>query len=86
MAILITTENLGENPVLTSVANELDLTTTWIRSGDGLIGFGEYKKIELTGEDRFEKAKAWWQIQLSEFKIQNNVHGSGTGPILFGSF
>jgi menaquinone-specific isochorismate synthase len=86
MAILITTENLGENPVLTSVANKLDLTTTWIRSGDGLIGFGEYKKIELTGEDRFEKAKAWWQIQLSEFKIQNNVHGSGTGPILFGSF
>ena len=86
MAILITTENLGENLVLTSVANKLDLTTTWIRSGDGLIGFGEYKKIELTGEDRFEKAKAWWQIQLSEFKIQNNVHGSGTGPILFGSF
>jgi menaquinone-specific isochorismate synthase len=86
MAILITTENLGENPVLTSVANELDLTTTWIRSGDGLMGFGEYKKIELTGEDRFEKAKSWWQIQLSEFKIQNNVHGSGTGPILFGSF
>jgi len=86
MAILITTENLGENPVLTSVANELDLTTAWIRSGDGLMGFGEYKKIELTGEDRFEKAKAWWQIQLSEFKIQNNVHGSGTGPILFGSF
>ena len=64
----------------------MDLTTTWIRSGDGLMGFGEYKKIELTGEDRFEKAKAWWQIQLSEFKIQNNVHGSGTGPILFGSF
>jgi len=86
MAILITTENLGENPVLTSVANELDLTTAWIRSGDGLMGFGEYKKIELTGEDRFEKAKAWWQTQLSEFKIQNNVHGSGTGPILFGSF
>ena len=86
MAILITTENLGENPVLTSVANELDLTSTWIRSGDGLMGFGEYKKIELTGEDRFEKAKAWWQTQLSEFKIQNNVHGSGTGPILFGSF
>ena len=86
MAILITTENLGENPVLTSVDNELDLTTTWIRSGDGLIGFGEYKKIELTGEDRFEKAKAWWQTQLSEFKIQNNVHGSETGPILFGSF
>lgn len=77
---------MGENPVLTSVANELDLSTTWIRSGDGLIGFGEYKKIELVGEDRFEKAKAWWQTQLSEFKIQNNVHGSGTGPILFGSF
>jgi len=67
MAILITTENLGENPVLTSVANELDLTTTWIRSGDGLIGFGEYKKIELTGEDRFEKAKG--QSFLDHFHL-----------------
>jgi len=86
MSVLITTELLGENSVLTSVENQLDLTAAWIRSGDGLIGFGEYRKIEISGVDRFKQARTWWNQQLSEFKIQNNVHGSGTGPVLFTSF
>jgi menaquinone-specific isochorismate synthase len=86
MSVLITTELLGENSVLTSVESQLDLTAAWIRSGDGLIGFGEYRKIEISGADRFKQARTWWNQQLSEFKIQNNVHGSGTGPVLFTSF
>jgi len=86
MAVLITTEVLGEISVLTSVENQSELTTAWIRSGDGLIGFGEYKKIEVSGSDRFKQARTWWNNQLSDFKIQNNVHGSGTGPVLFASF
>jgi menaquinone-specific isochorismate synthase len=86
MAVLITTEVLGEIPILTSVKHQSELTTAWIRSGDGLIGFGEYKKIEISGSNRFKQARTWWNKQLSDFKIQNNVHGSGTGPILFTSF
>ena len=86
MAVLITTEVLGEISVLTSVENQSELTTAWIRSGDGLIGFGEYKRIEVSGSDRFKQARTWWNNQLSDFKIQNNVHGSGTGPVLFTSF
>ena len=86
MSILITTEILGENSVLTSVDCQLDLSAAWIRSGDGLIGFGEYKKVEISGADRFKQARTWWNQQLSQFKIQNNVHGSGTGPVLFTSF
>jgi menaquinone-specific isochorismate synthase len=64
----------------------LDLVNAWVRSGDGLVGFGEYKKFEVKGENRFKEAKSWWEERVSEFKIQNNVHGSGTGPILFSSF
>ncbi|MFM8825116.1 MAG: isochorismate synthase MenF [Candidatus Nanopelagicus sp.] len=86
MSVLITTEILGENSVLTSVESHLDLTAAWLRSGDGLIGFGEYKKVKISGPDRFKQARNWWNQQLSEFKIQNNVHGSGTGPVLFTSF
>ena len=86
MSVLITTEILGEHPVLTSVNTKLDLVNAWVRSGDGLIGFGEYKKFEVKGENRFKEAKSWWEERVSEFKIQNNVHGSGTGPILFSSF
>jgi len=86
MSVLITTEMLGEHPTLSSMNTDLDLTSAWIRSGDGLVGFGEYKKFIVTGEDRFDQARAWWNDQLSEFKINNNVHGSGTGPLLFASF
>jgi menaquinone-specific isochorismate synthase len=86
MAVLITTELLGETSVLTSVENHSELTAAWIRSGDGLVGFGEYKKIEISGKDRFKQARTWWSNQLSDFKIQNNAHGSGTGPVLFASF
>jgi len=86
MSVLITTEILGEHPVLTSVNTKLDLVNAWVRSGDGLVGFGEYKKFEVKGENRFKEAKTWWEERVSKFKIQNNVHGSGTGPILFSSF
>ena len=86
MSALITTEILGEHPPLTSIATEFDVSTTWIRSGEGLVGFGVYKKYEVSGEDRFKEAYKWWQQILSEFTIQNNVHGIGTGPILFTSF
>ena len=72
--------------MLTSVNTKLDLVNAWVRSGDGLVGFGEYKKFEVKGENRFKEAKTWWEERVSEFKIQNNVHGSGTGPILFSSF
>jgi len=86
MSVLITTEILGEHPLLTSINTAHPLSTTWIRGGDGLIGFGVYKKIEISGNNRFNEAKKWWNSQLSEFIIQNNVHGVGTGPILFSSF
>jgi menaquinone-specific isochorismate synthase len=86
MSVLITTEILGDHPLLTSISTEHSLSTTWIRGGDGLVGFGIYKKFEISGENRFNAAKKWWQSQLSEFIIQNNVHGVGTGPLVFSSF
>ena len=82
----ITTELLGEHPALELIATELDLTASWIRGGDGLIGFGEWKSTSVKGKNRFVDARKWWHEQLATLKIQNIVHGSGTGPILFTSF
>ena len=82
----ITTELLGEHPALESIATKLDLTASWIRGGDGLIGFGEWKSTSVKGKTRFIDARKWWHEQLTTLKIQNSVHGSGTGPILFSSF
>jgi menaquinone-specific isochorismate synthase len=86
MSQRITTELLGDHPLLSSISTSAELSTAWIRSGDGLVGFGEYKKLEVVGADRFKKAREWWSTEIANFSIHNNVHGSGTGPILFSSF
>jgi len=82
----ITTELLGEHPALEQIGTDLDLSTSWIRGGDGLIGFGEWKSTSVKGKNRFTDARKWWHEQLATLKIENSVHGSGTGPILFTSF
>jgi menaquinone-specific isochorismate synthase len=86
MSQTITTELLGEHPLLSSINTSVELSTAWIRSGDGLVGFGIYKKLEVKGADRFKEARTWWSAEVANFSIHNNVHGSGTGPILFTSF
>jgi menaquinone-specific isochorismate synthase len=86
MATTITTEILGDHSALTSVECDEELTTSWIRGGDGLIGFGIHTSTTVKGPTRFTQARDWWRSQLNSFDIHNNVHGSGTGPILFTSF
>jgi menaquinone-specific isochorismate synthase len=86
MSVLITTELIGEHPALSSIDTNFNLISAWIRNGDGFVGFGEYKKFIIRGEDRFDQARIWWCDQLANFKVNNNVYGSGTGPLLFTSF
>lgn len=82
----ITTEVIGGVKPLTNIECGLPISGTWIRGGDGLIGFGEYRRIELVGANRFRDAQNWWRSEIAQLDIRNNVHGSGTGPILFASF
>lgn len=89
MHISITTELLGEHPPLLDIEiPEIhdDALTSWVRGGDGLIGFGIYKSHVVKGAHRFEQARQWWREQVNGLEIHNNVHGTGTGPILFTSF
>ncbi len=86
MSTSITTEILGELPKLSEVKAPFPISTSWIRGGDGLVGFGKYKSHVVSGPKRFTEASQWWRNELSQLTIHNNVHGSGTGPILFTSF
>ncbi|MBU3646074.1 MAG: isochorismate synthase, partial [Candidatus Nanopelagicaceae bacterium] len=89
MHVSITTELLGEHPALLDISiPEIadDAITSWVRGGDGLIGFGIYKSFVVKGANRFEQARLWWREQVNGLDIHNNVHGTGTGPILFTSF
>ena len=83
--IPVTSARLGEHLPL------LDLLPageqfTWVRGGDGLVGWGVYAKTVVTGPNRFADARKWWHQQLEKFAIADSVHLSGTGPVLFASF
>lgn len=86
MALRITTELLGDHPRLSEITTHLPVSASWIRGSDGFIAFGRYKTHTVSGKRRFADASAWWQNELSQLEIKNNVHGVGTGPILFASF
>lgn len=83
--IPITTTRLGEHlPLLELLPDTQPLA--WVRSGEGLVGWGIYATTTVSGPHRFADARHWWQKQLEKFAVTNTVHGSGTGPVLFTSF
>lgn len=81
----VTTARLGEHPPLLELLPD-SAPLTWVRGGDGLVGWGEYAKTIVSGPNRFSDARIWWHQQLEKLAISDSVHASGTGPILFTSF
>jgi menaquinone-specific isochorismate synthase len=83
--IPVTTARLGEHlPLLDLLPNSAPLT--WVRGGDGLVGWEIYATTTVKGPERFNEARKWWHEQLGKLAISDSVHTSGTGPILFTSF
>jgi menaquinone-specific isochorismate synthase len=81
----VTSVRLGEHLPLLDLLN-VDSPVSWVRGGDGLVGWGVFARTTVSGADRFEKARQWWHKQLETLSVSNSVQTSGTGPILFTSF
>jgi menaquinone-specific isochorismate synthase len=64
----------------------LDGVLAWVRDGDGLVGWGEAGRVELTGADHFAAAERWWAAFLAELEIHDEVGLAGAGPVAFASF
>ncbi len=86
MALIpVTTNRIGSHlPLLDLLPDEVQFS--WVRGSEGLVGWGEYASIRVSGKNRFEEVRAWWHKHLETFSIADSVHGSGTGPVLFTSF
>lgn len=81
----VTTNRIGSHlPLLQLLPDAAPYS--WVRGGDGLVGWGEYASIKVSGRDRFDQVRTWWHQQLETFSISDSIHGSGTGPVLFTSF
>jgi menaquinone-specific isochorismate synthase len=81
----VTTVRLGEHLPLLELLPKSE-NFSWVRGGDGVVGWGVYASTTVKGPNRFNDARTWWHSQLEKFAITNNVQGSATGPILFSSF
>jgi menaquinone-specific isochorismate synthase len=58
----------------------------WSLGGEGLVGWGEAARVELTGPDRFTDAQRWWSELVAAATVDDEVGLPGTGLVAFGSF
>ncbi|WEV77869.1 isochorismate synthase [Janibacter cremeus] len=58
---------------------------SWVRKGEGLVGWGTVATFRSRGSDRFVRAQEWWRTVTAEAIVRDDVDEPGTGPIAFGS-
>lgn len=61
-------------------------TTSWVRRGDGLVGWGVAARVDTRGPARMIEADAWWRRTAAAMVVRDDVGLPGTGPVAFGSF
>ena len=59
---------------------------TFIRGGQGIIGWGEALRLEATGPERLTQLAQKWRELVAESHISDSVNLPGTGLVGFGSF
>ena len=59
---------------------------SWVREGEGLVGWGEAARFEVDGAERFSRASRWWARMCSEASVDDSVMRPGSGPVVFASF
>ncbi|MEJ7705458.1 MAG: isochorismate synthase [Geodermatophilaceae bacterium] len=57
----------------------------WVRGGEGLVGWGELARLEVSGADALERAGQWWAEQCASMIVDDPVVLPGSGPVCFGS-
>jgi menaquinone-specific isochorismate synthase len=64
----------------------LDGALAWVRDGNGLVGWGEAARVQLSGAGQFAAAERWWSQLVSELDVDDAVGVPGSGPVAFASF
>jgi menaquinone-specific isochorismate synthase len=62
-----------------------DGALSWVRSGEGLVGWGEAARLEVTGPGALARAARWWSAFTAAAEVHDPLGVPGSGPVLFGS-
>jgi menaquinone-specific isochorismate synthase len=63
-----------------------DAPVSWLRRGDGLVGWGIAAAVRTTGSTRFSDAVKWWSETSAQAEVEDAVGEPGTGLVSFGTF
>ncbi|MGB0099731.1 MAG: isochorismate synthase [Nocardioides sp.] len=63
-----------------------DRPVTWLRRGDGLVGWGVAAEVRTHGDTRFSDADKWWRETTARARVHDDVNEPGTGLVSFGTF
>ncbi|MEI7055946.1 isochorismate synthase [Nocardioides sp. CCNWLW239] len=59
---------------------------SWVRHGEGLVGWGTAAEIRTSGPERFAHAAKWFEELVASSTVSDAVGEPGTGLVGFGSF
>jgi len=63
-----------------------DEPVSWLRRGEGLVGWGVAARLETSGPTRFSDAVKWWSETVARARVDDQVGEPGTGLVSFGAF
>ncbi|MBC2932684.1 isochorismate synthase MenF [Nocardioides sp. zg-1228] len=63
-----------------------DEPVSWLRRGEGLVGWGVAARLETSGPTRFSDAVKWWAETVARADVDDRVAEPGTGLVCFGAF
>ena len=76
--------DLADLPLLDLLPREQPVS--WLRRGEGLVGWGVAARLETSGPTRFSDAVKWWAETVARADVEDHVGEPGTGPVCFGTF
>jgi menaquinone-specific isochorismate synthase len=80
----VTTVALDDAPELLDLL-PADGALSWVRRGEGLVGWGEAARLEVSGPGALAEAAAWWAAHLDGAEVDDPVGLPGSGPVVFAS-
>ncbi|MGW5240867.1 isochorismate synthase [Monashia sp. NPDC004114] len=63
-----------------------DELVSWVRRGEGVVGWGAALTFEAHGAGRFRDAESWWREVVHHAVVRDELELPGTGLVCFGSF
>ena len=81
---VVTTTHLLDTPALLDLLPAAG-ALSWVRRGEGLVGWGEAARLEVTGPRALAEAAAWWQAHSAGLDVDDRAGVPGSGPVVFAS-